>query len=227
MSVTFHRRLFENTSKALAADGSEDNLINLEGVHGEFSFMDMDTTLESLEDVRPVSSAPADEEHLPGSSDSDDDSDGKEGRSGGGTNDELTALDFNHDLVKNEEPLPLEIPAGFDLVSRVSTALTAAFVKRSIELRLGIGWLRGTVTRQVQAGTRHPYDYRVLVERDGSTRSVKLPLTKNLVDGSSGEGSWTLLEYFVSTAGFDKEGEGEEEEERKRKRRVWHAWGGE
>ena len=151
--------------------------------------MDMDTTLESLEDVRPVSSAPADEEHLPGSSDSDDDSDGEEGGSGGGTNDELTALDFNHDLTKNEEPLPVEIPAEFVLVSRVSTALTTALVKRSIELRLGIGWLRGTITRQVQARTRHPYDYRVFVERDGSTRSVKLPLTKNSVDGSSGEGS--------------------------------------
>ena len=40
-------------------------------------------------------------------------------------------------------------------------------------LRLGVGWLKGTITRQAEARTRHLYDYRVFIDRDGSTHSVK------------------------------------------------------
>ncbi|CAN0437204.1 unnamed protein product, partial [Pylaiella littoralis] len=162
----------------------------------------MDVTPEPLEDVLPVSPAPADEEHPAGSSDEDDDSDGEEG-GGGGTHDDLATIDIDDDLDEGEEPLSLEIPAGYSLESQVPAALTAVLVRRSIVLRRGIGWLQGTITRQAQVRTRHLYDYRVFLERDGSTHSVKLPLAKYSVDGSAGEGSWALLKCPASTAESD------------------------
>lgn len=234
MGVEYRRRLFEKTGLAMTADGSDDDLINLEGVEGVFSFMDMDVTPEPLEDVLPVSPAPADEEHPAGSSDEDDDSDGEEG-GGGGTHDDLATIDNDDDLDEGEEPLPLEIPAGYSLESQVPAALTAVLIRRSIVLRRGIGWLQGTITRQAQVRTRHLYDYRVFLERDGSTHSVKLPLAKYSVDGSAGKGSWALLKCPASTAESDQEEEEDEEDEeapvrgakgkgrRKRKRNTPHA----
>lgn len=79
MGVEYRRRLFEKTGLAMTADSSDGDVINPEGVEGTFSFMDMDITPGPLENVLPASPAPADEEHPPGSSDEDDDSDGKEG----------------------------------------------------------------------------------------------------------------------------------------------------
>ena len=64
--IRYRRRLFEKTGLALTADGSDDNLINLEGVEqGTYSFVDVDTTPEPLEDVLSISPAPADEENPP------------------------------------------------------------------------------------------------------------------------------------------------------------------
>ena len=79
------RRLFEKMGLAMTADGSDDNLINIEGLErGTYSFMDVDTTPEPLEDVLPISPALAEEENPPGSSD-EDESETEEGgvRSGG------------------------------------------------------------------------------------------------------------------------------------------------
>lgn len=127
MGVEYRRRLFEKTGLAMAADGSDDDLINPEGVEGPFSFMHMDITPKPLEDVLPASPAPADEEHPPGSSDEDDDSDGEEGGGGsGGANDDLATLYFDDDFDEAEEPLPLDIPARYTLESRVPAALNAA-----------------------------------------------------------------------------------------------------
>ena len=72
-------------------------------------------------------------------------------------------------------------------------ALTHALVHQEILLRLGMGWFREVVTRKAQARTSDRYDFRVFVETDGSTRSVKLPLAKYSVDGAAAEGSWALL----------------------------------
>lgn len=44
MGIEFRRRLFEKTDTAFTADCSDDNLINLEGVEGEFFFMEKDAT---------------------------------------------------------------------------------------------------------------------------------------------------------------------------------------
>ena len=52
-------RLFEKAGLTMAAEGSDDNLINLEGVtQGTYSFMDVDTTPEPQEDVLGHASDP-------------------------------------------------------------------------------------------------------------------------------------------------------------------------
>ena len=158
MGVDNPRRLFEKTGQAMTADGSDDDLINPEGIRGDFSFMDVDSTPEPSEDVPPASSAPADEEHPPGSSDEEDYSDEERGDSG--VNDEVATLDVDDHLAEGEEPLPLEFPTGYVLVSLTPVGLTAALVKRLIVLRLGIGWLKGTITQQFPTRTRHLYDHK-------------------------------------------------------------------
>ena len=114
----------------------------------EFSFTNMDSTPEPLEDVLPASPAPANEEHPSGSSDEEDDSDEKGGESNSGANDELATLDVDDKLAEGEEPLPLEIPTGYVLASSAPASLTAELVQSLMVLRLGIGWLKGDITRQ-------------------------------------------------------------------------------
>ena len=112
--IRYRRRLFEKTRLAMTADGSDDNLINLQGVEqGTYSFMDVDTSPEPLEDVLPISPAPADEENPPGSSDEDESETEEEGVMTGGQQnrprpdvDELATLDIDDD-VADEALLPL------------------------------------------------------------------------------------------------------------------------
>ena len=79
--IRYRRRLFEKTGLAMTADGSDDNLINLQGVEqGTYSFMDVDASPEPLEDVLPISPAPADEENPPGSNDEDESETEEEGQ---------------------------------------------------------------------------------------------------------------------------------------------------
>ena len=161
MDIRYRRRLFEKTGLAMTADGSDDNLINLQGVEqGTYSFMDVDTSPEPLEDVLPISPAPADEENPPGSSDEEESEIEEEGvMSGGQQNrprpdvDELATLDIDDDVADDEALLPLEVPAGYSLVSSAPTALTRALVNQEILLRLGMGWFRGVITRKAQART--------------------------------------------------------------------------
>ena len=222
--IRYRRRLFEKTGLAMTADGSDDNLINLQGVEqGTYSFMDVDTSPEPLEDVLPISPAPADEENPPGSSDEDESETEEEGvMSGGQQNrprpdvDELATLDIDDDVADDEALLPLEVPAGYSLVSSAPTALTRALVNQEILLRLGMGWFRGVITRKAQARTSDRYDFRVFLETDGSTRSVKLPLAKYSVDGAAAERSWALLSRCTdehSSEGSENEREGEFEDE--------------
>lgn len=72
MGVEYRRCLFEKTDLAIIADGRDDNLVNLECMEGDISFLDTDSTPEPFEDVLPSSPDPADKEHLPGSSDGGD-----------------------------------------------------------------------------------------------------------------------------------------------------------
>ena len=102
-------------------------------------------------------------------------------------------MDTDDDVADDEVLLPLEVPAGYSLVSTAPAALTRALVHQEILLRLGMGWFRGVITRKAQARTSDRYDFRVFLETDGSTRSVKLPPAKYSVDGAAAEGSWALL----------------------------------
>ena len=62
-------------------------------------------------------------------------------------------------------------------------------------VRLGKGWFGALLTRQPQERTRHQYNYRVHLEEDQSTRSMKIPLEKyNSGDPEAVKGSWVLLE---------------------------------
>ena len=195
----------------MTADGSDDNLINLQGVErGTYSFMDVDTTPEPLEDVLPIPPAPADEENPPGSSDEEESETEQE-------DDELALLDIDDDVTDDEALLPFEVPDGYSLVSSAPAALTRNLVNQEILLRLRMGWFRGVITRKAQARTSHLYDFRVFLETDGSTRSMKLPLAKYSVDGVAAEGSWVPLSCCADEdSSKDSESEfedGEEEEE--------------
>ena len=217
--IRYRRRLFKKTGLAMTVDGSDDNLINLEGVEqGMYSFMDVDTTPEPLEDVLSISPAPADEENSPGSSDESESESEEEGvKSGRGGRprqdvDELATMDTDEDVADDEILLPLEVPAGYSLVSTTPAALTRALVHQEILLRLGMGWFRGVITRKAQARTSDRYDFRVFLETDGSTRSVKVPLAKYSVGGAAAEGSWALLSRCADDdSSEDSESEDENE----------------
>ena len=169
-------------------------------------FIDADSTPGRLESVLLASPAPADEQHPPGSSDEEDGSDDAGDKSNKGANGELATLDVGDDLDQDVEPLPLEIPSRYALVISAPAALTAELVKRTIVLWLGIGWLNGTITRQAQArSATSTTTCGVFVNGDGRTHSVKLPLSKYAVDGSSGKGFRALLEFLAEDGGSDKE----------------------
>lgn len=110
---------------------------------------------ESLEDVLPVSRAPADNEHPPGSNDKDDDTDRDGGGSGSGGKDALAVMwcimNVNDDLAEDEDPLPLEIPTRHVLESSTPAAPTATLFKGHILLQLGIGWRKGPITQQADS----------------------------------------------------------------------------
>ena len=203
----YRKRLFEKTGLAMTADGSDDDLINLQGVErGTYSFMEVDTTPEPLEDVLPISPAPADEENPPGSSDEESESETDQ------VVNEEAVLDMDDDIADDETLLPFKVPDGYSLVSSAPAALTQNLVNQEILLRLGVGWFRGVITRKAQARTSHLYDFRVFLETDGSTRSMKLPLAKYSVDGAAAEGSWALLSRCADKdSSEDSESESESE----------------
>lgn len=156
---------------------------------------DADSTLEP---------APADEEHPPGASDEEDDSDKEGHESNSGANDELGTLDVDDDFDEGEEPVPFEIPTGHALASSARMALTAELIKRPIVLRLGIGWLKGAIT--MAGSSVHPPALRPRVfgrpRRQHTQReaAVVQVLDGRLVAG----GSWALLEGLAGTGGSDR-----------------------
>ena len=101
--TAYRKRLFEKTGLAMTANGSDDDLINLQGVErGTYSFMEVDTTPEPLEDVLPISPAPADEENPPGSSDEESESETDQ------VVNEEAVLDMDDDIADDETLLPFE-----------------------------------------------------------------------------------------------------------------------
>ena len=49
-------------------------------------------------------------------------------------------------------------------------------VGRGVIVRLGLGWFGGRIAHEAQQRSRHVHDYRVVLEHDKSTRSMRLPL---------------------------------------------------
>lgn len=90
MDIVYRRPLFEKTGLAVPpADRSYDKLINIEGMAGEFSFMDVYSSPGPFEDALPASPVPADEDYRLGSSDEDNGLDDEWCESDSGVNSEL------------------------------------------------------------------------------------------------------------------------------------------
>ena len=65
-------------------------------------------------------------------------------------------------------------------------------------MRLRLRWSGGRIARKAQERTRHVYDYRVVLKRDESTRSVKLPLELYGTDEKGALGGLVLLEADIA-----------------------------
>ena len=59
-------------------------------------------------------------------------------------------------------------------------------------------WFGGRIPRKAQERTRHVYDYRVVFDRDESTRSMKLPLELYGTYEQAALGAWVLLEANIA-----------------------------
>ena len=65
-------------------------------------------------------------------------------------------------------------------------------------MRLRLRWSGGRIARKAQERTRHVYDYRVMLEREESKRSMKLPLELCSTDEQATLGAWVLLEANIA-----------------------------
>ena len=72
--------------------------------------------------------------------------------------------------------VPVEIPRGFRLQPTTPLARHGSLIERGVIVRVRLRWFGGRIPREAQERTRHVYDYRVVLERDKSTRGMKLPL---------------------------------------------------
>ena len=57
-----------------------------------------------------------------------------------------------------------------------------------------VGWFGGKITRRAQERTRDKYDYRVMLNEDEGTHSMKLLIEEYDVDENAGVGAWVLLD---------------------------------
>ena len=72
--------------------------------------------------------------------------------------------------------VPMETPRGFRLQATKPLALDGSLVRRGVIVRLGLGRFGERTEGKAQQRTRHVHDYRVVPERDKSTRSMRWPL---------------------------------------------------
>ena len=75
--------------------------------------------------------------------------------------------------------------------------LDDSLVGRGLLLRMGLGWIGGKITRRAQERTRDKYDYRVMLNEDESTHSMRVPIEEYDVDENAGLGAWVLLEPIL------------------------------
>ena len=67
-----------------------------------------------------------------------------------------------------------------------------------------VGWFGGKITRRAQERTRDKYDYRVMLNEDEGTHSMKLLIEEYDVDENAGVGAWVLLEPIALPAAQDQ-----------------------
>jgi len=108
--------------------------------------------------------------------------------------DPLATLDDDDELAPGEELRGMEIPIGFRLQISRPERLDDSLVGRGVLLRMGLGWFGGKIMRRAQERTRDKYDYRVMLNEDESTHSMRLPIEEYDVDENAGVGAWVLLE---------------------------------
>ena len=72
--------------------------------------------------------------------------------------------------------------------------LDQSSVQCGVFVKLGLGWFGGVITRRVHQKWRHDHDYRVILQADRSTRSMKLPLESYNTNEGNGVGAWVLLD---------------------------------
>ena len=94
----------------------------------------------------------------------------------------------------DDEIQAMEIPDGFRIQASTPAALDSSLLQRGVLVKAWheVVWWDDHPTSQER--TRHLYDYRVHLEVDQSTRSMKLPLQRYSGDPGAVVGSWVLLE---------------------------------
>eukprot|EP00903_Cladosiphon_okamuranus_P021062 g19348.t1 len=205
-------RLFDKTGAGMTADGSGDERINLEGMSGPLNFMDADVggssgeedEEERKDDSNPGKAGRGGEDlglQLGGDNESEEDAsscDESDGDDDKQSEDPLTQLHDDDQLCAGEESLEMDVPDGFQLQASPPSALDQSLVER------GLGWFGGVISRRAHPASRGEYDYRVILNSDGSTQSMKLPLESYSTDENAGVGSWVLLEVEQEEARIRK-----------------------
>lgn len=89
----------------------------------------------------------------------------------------------------------MKIRDGCHLQESKPPVLAGSFVKRLVLLMRGIGWVTGLISRKSTGAYEcHVYEYRVILEKDQSIVSVKLPLDVYGAEKKAAVGAWVLLE---------------------------------
>ena len=146
----YRRRLFDKTGHAMTPDGTDDKIINLEGLDGPRTLMDAENDKEPREYEQPF--PPADKEHPEEFNDEDDEEEtGSDYTRRVRGSDDIAMLDDDDDLDAGETTLPLECPLGYHLSRLAPLTLDASLLNRHIMLRRGLGWVKGFITRRAQA----------------------------------------------------------------------------
>ena len=93
--------------------------------------------------------------------------------------------------------VPVEILRGFRLQATKPLALDGSLVRHRVIVRLRLGWFGGRIALKAQERTRYVY-YRMVLERDESTRSMTLPLELCDTDEQAALGAWVMLEAEIA-----------------------------
>ena len=99
------------------------------------------------------------------------------------------------DELADGEIIGMIVPDGFQLQMSPPPALDVSLVNRGILVRLGLGWFGGVITRKAQKKqNRLEYGYRVILDADQITYSLRLPPNAYSTEENSVVGAWVPLQ---------------------------------